>query len=577
LPTWWNESAVLRRWSISRRVYGNVSGLKSSHVSALEKLYRKSLSRVSLVTPEIAAHLAQLSREIKRQLGIIVDRKGAIEYVVVGDASRLEIPDLGRIRAGRSRFRGIRLIHTHLHGEPLSNDDLTDLSLLSLDCVTAVDAREGSNPLRLTYAHLLPVNPSLKQWEVVGWTPAHSLDLDFERFIRELENEFARRSEAPAAQSANNRAVLVYLDDGRSPDPTWEVEELGELARSAGLRVVDVVRQRRPPDPRYLIGRGRLCDLIVKSMQREADLLVFCPDLSPAQVKAIGDLADIRVIDRSQLILDIFAQRALSRDGKLQVELAQLRYLAPRLLGAGIAMSRLMGGIGGRGPGETKLESDRRRIKQRIQNLEKQLLALASQRRERRKRRDRNRVTTVAIVGYTNAGKSSLLNTLTHAKAIAENKLFATLDPFSKRLRFPHDREIVLTDTVGFIRDLPPDLKAAFRATLEELDAADLLIHVVDASSPRADEQLDAVEKLLAELDLDSVPRITVFNKIDRLPNPEAARNMALRHSGIAVCALDRQTLRPLVERIESVLWEGRALSAFQPLGGSGHEEELHS
>jgi len=513
------------------------------------------------VTQEIALYLADISHRINRQVGIIVDRKGSVHYAIVGDGHSLFIPELGRIRAGRGRFRGIRLIHTHLQGEPVSNDDLTDLSLLSFDFVVAVDARPEINPVVMSCAHLLPVNPERKQWELFHQQPVHSFDLNFESFIHELEGEFSRKAQAIDAQRDGDRAVLVYLDDGRSPNADWEVEELRELALSAGLQVVEVVRQRRRVDRKYFIGKGRLFDLIVRTMQAEVDLIVFCPDLTPAQVKFIGDMADIRVIDRTQLILDIFAQRARSNDGKLQVEAAQLRYLMPRLLGAGKVMSRLMGGIGGRGPGETKLETDRRRIKQRLSSLDKQLKKLASGRKERRKRRERNRVPIVSIVGYTNAGKSTLLNTLTRAKAQAENKLFATLDPYSKRLRFPRDREIVLTDTVGFIRDLPPDLKTAFGATLEELETADLLLHVVDVSSPRAEEQLEAVEELLRELDLYWVPRLTLFNKVDRLKDSELGLNLAQRYEGLAITATDRKALRPLVDRIEELLWEGAILS----------------
>ncbi len=513
--------------------------------------------------------LAHLSREIRRQVGIIVDRRGQLQYVVVGDARALYLPELGRIRAGRGRFRGIRLIHTHLQGEPLSNDDLTDLSLLSLDFVVAVDARPEVNPITLCAAHLLPVNPEGRQWELLDWQPVHALTLDFDLFVKELENEFAQKAEALLAQSAGDRAVLVFLDDGRYQDPDWEVEELLELAASAGLQVVDVLRQKRKVDRRTFIGQGRLSDLCVRTMQKEADLLVFCPDLSPGQVKAIGDVADLRVIDRTQLILDIFAQRARSNDGKLQVEAAQLRYLLPRLMGAGKVMSRLMGGIGGRGPGETKLEMDRRRIKQRISQLDKQLVQLARHRKERRKKRERANLPVVAIVGYTNAGKSTLLNTLTQSKALAENKLFATLDPFSKRLRFPTDREIIITDTVGFIRDLPPDLKTAFRATLEELESADLLLHVVDASSKRAEEQLVAVEALLRELDLTWVPRITVCNKIDRLKDPQLGHNLAHRYSGFGVSALDRKTLHSLIEEMENMLWENVALAQANRQGDS--------
>jgi GTPase len=534
-------------------------------------LYRRSIPKGQLLTLELATVMTQLSREIKRQVGVIADRKGNIPYVVVGDSSSLFMPELGRLRAGKTRFRGVRLIHTHLKGEPITNDDLTDLSLLSFDYMVALDARPECNPLMMSGAYLLPVNPDHKQWEMVGPNPVHSFDLDFSDFIRELENEFSKKSEALAGYKGAERATLVYLDDGRSGDPDWEVEELRELALSAGLQVVDVVRQRRKPDRKYFVGRGRLFDIIVRTMQREVDLLVLCPDLSAAQVKSIGDITDLRVIDRTQLILDIFAQRAQSSDGKIQVELAQLRYLLPRLIGAGIAMSRLRGGIGMRGPGETKLETDRRRINQRIATLDKQLKKLAARRKERRKRRERNRVPIVAIVGYTNAGKSTLLNTLTKATAIAENKLFATLDPFSKRLRFPQDREIVLTDTVGFIKDLPKDLKAAFKATLEELESADVLLHMVDASSKRAEEQLDAVEGLLVELELAYIPRITVFNKMDLLENEQWAENLAGRYDGLAVSALSRESLRPLVERMESMLWDNvnAAVSVTPELGRS--------
>jgi len=546
----------------------------------LERLYRRYLPKERVLSGEVAQTMVELSRNVKRQVGIIVDRKGTVHYVIVGDSSGLFIPELGRIRAGRGRFRGIRLIHTHLHGEPLSTDDFTDLSLLSFDLIVALDARPERNPLYMTAAHLLPMNPDHKLWEVLGPTPVHEFDLDFPEFIRELENEFSKKAESLSPEKGIERAVLVYLDDGRSDDPEWEIEELTELALSAGLQISDVVVQRRRPDRRYFIGRGRLRDIIVRTMQKEVDLLVFCPDLSAAQVKNIADLGDIRVIDRTQLILDIFAQRARSGDGKLQVELAQLRFLLPRLIGAGIAMSRLQGGIGGRGPGETKLESDRRRVHQRISSLEKQLKQLAARRKERRKRREKNQVPVVSIVGYTNAGKSTLLNTLTRARAVAENKLFATLDPFSKRLRFPRDREIILTDTVGFIRDLPADLKTAFKATLEELETADLLLHVVDASSPRAEEQLEAVEKLLAELDLAGTYRITVFNKMDLLQNGDLARNQAQRFSGVAVSALNRESLRPLVERIEDALWgiePGESVEPYEAQSRSDDEKELRS
>jgi GTP-binding protein HflX len=523
----------------------------------------------------MAGFLAEISRETGRQVGVVLDRRGAVQYVVVGDSTRLALPRFDRVRVGRTRLAGIRLVHTHLHGEPLGVDDLSDLSLLSLDYVLAVDARAAENPLKVRGAYLVAANAEGRLWAQVGPVAVRGLDWDFGEFIQESEGEFARSARLLAGARGGERAMLAYLDDGRSGQPEWEVEELGELARSAGLEVVESVVQRRHADPRYFIGKGRLVELMGRAMQLAVDLLVFAPELTPGQVRTISDLAEVRVIDRTQLILDIFAQRARSRDGKLQVELAQHRYLLPRLMGAGRAMSRLMGGIGGRGPGETKLESDRRRIRQRISALERELKGLVRQRRERRKRREKHGVPVVSIVGYTNAGKSTLLNTLTHAEAEVEDKLFATLDPYSKRLRFPRDREIVLTDTVGFIRDLPKDLRTAFRATLEELESADLLLHVVDASSPWMEEQVEAVERLLREMGLHLVPRLCVLNKVDRLGCREGVERLAERLGGCAVSAVRRETLTGLVARMEEMLWCPALGMDIGAEGGEVHEEEL--
>jgi len=550
-------------------VYGNTGGLKASQTDALQRLYRRHVPPDMLVTPELVRTLVDVAQDVGRQVGVVVDRKGSIEYVVLGDATSLELPELGRVRGGRARLCGVRLIHTHLKGEPLSTDDYSDLFRLSLDFVVVLDARHHVNPLTMSAAHLLPVNPEGRQWDTYTSTPVHEFQLPFDSFMHELEGEFFRKAEAMTKARGSDRAMLVYLDDGRSDDPGWEVEELTQLALSADLQVLDVVVQRRRPDPKYFIGKGRLFEILARTMQREADLLVFCPDLTPAQVKAISEVADVRVIDRTQLILDIFAQRAKSNDGKLQVELAQLKYLLPRFMGAGLAMSRLTGGIGARGPGETKLEMDRRKVRHRIAMLDRRLDDLSTQRKQRRRRRERNSLPIVSIVGYTNAGKSSLLNALTQADALVEDKLFATLDPFSKRLRFPRDREVVLTDTVGFIRDLPKDLRTAFRATLEELESADLLLHIVDVASPRWEDQLNAVEKLLDDLALSGTPRLTVFNKCDLLGAPQVGANLAERFGGVAVSALDRETLRPLVERIESLIWN--------PDGVVRHEEELRT
>jgi GTP-binding protein HflX len=313
-------------------------------------------------------------------------------------------------------------------------------------------------------------------------------------------------------------------------------------------------------DPKTVLGRGKLEELLIRAMRLGADLIVFDAELSPAQVRALSEATDLKVIDRPQLILDIFAQRAQSREGKLQVELAQLKYLLPRLIvGQNSAFSRLAGGIGGRGPGETKLDTDRRRVRDKITQLEKQVEDLRRQRQERRKNRLSHNVPIISLVGYTNAGKSTLLNTLTSSEVYAEKKMFATLDPTSRRLRLPVEQEIIINDTVGFIRDLPETLVAAFRATLEEISDSDLLVHVVDASNPQALAHIESVDKILNDLELNNIPRIIVLNKTDLLDkiSLEALQRAILfdkDRESMAVSAIQPETLKSLLDKIGDVL-----------------------
>jgi GTP-binding protein HflX len=520
----------------------------------LERLGHRQLPPDHLLAQDFARTLTELSHEIRRQVGVLVDRRGAVTHVMVGDATSLELPDWGRLRAGRGRLRGLRCIHTHLGAEPLTRDDLTDLAALRLDAMVAVETSPSGLPGRAHVAYLRPANAEGAAIEQLPPVVPGRLRLDFQEWIRALEEELARSARTHAVGSGE-RAILVAVGCGR---PRAEVEdsvgELKELAASAGVELVDVILQQRPrPDPRTVIGDGRLQDLMIRAFQNDADLVIFDRNLTPAQARNLGERLELRVIDRTQLILDIFAQRARSRDGKLQVELAQLRYRLPRLAQRDDSLSRLAGGIGGRGPGETRLEVDRRRVRERVARLERELAHLRRERRERRRLRDRRGVPVVSIVGYTNAGKSTLLRALTGTDAAVQARMFATLDPTSRRLRLPHRPEAIVTDTVGFIRDLPPDLKQAFRATLEELSEADLFLHVVDAAAPDLERRLGAVRGILAEMGLAGTRELLVFNQVDRLAPGQGAA-LASRCGGVAISALHGTGLDALLARIEELL-----------------------
>ncbi len=489
---------------------------------------------------------------------------------MVGDAKRIEMPDFGRARVSQDRFRGLRCVHTHLNGERLTQDDLTDLALLRLDLMSIIQVDERTGLPNLVYsAHLVPSTAEKLEtesqslpYEFLEPNIPSQLDTDFTGLINSLENEMARnRGTNRNRQTNRDRVMLVGVTTGYLSEAEESLVELEELALSADAVVIDKIIQRRPKiDPKTVLGRGKLDELLVRSMRLGADLIVFDTELSPAQVRALSEATDLKVIDRPQLILDIFAQRAQSREGKLQVELAQLKYLLPRLVqGQNSAFSRLAGGIGGRGPGETKLETDRRRVRDKITQLEKQVDNLSRQRQERRKHRVSKNVPIISLVGYTNAGKSTLLNTLTDSKVYAEKKMFATLDPTSRRLRLPYEQEVIINDTVGFIRDLPETLVAAFRATLEEIADSDLLVHVVDASNPNAMAQIDSVEKILLDLKLNEIPQIIVLNKADLLDEDSLnalQRQIEIdkRRESVSISAIQPRTIKPLIERIGEMI-----------------------
>jgi GTPase len=506
-----------------------------------------------------------------------VHRSGQVDYVVVGDAGKLMLPDVGRLRAAEGRFRGLRLVHTHLRAELLTRDDIVDLVRMRLDLVAAIQIAHTGEPRAMTWAHNIPSDPERgeKPYREYPPVPIGQISVDVGTLMTELEAEFARRSRARAVVAKDGRAILVHIADktkrGSVHEANESIRELRELARTAGVEVADVVIQARERiDPKLVIGKGKLEDVVVRAIELDAPVLIFDRELSPTQASSLAKQSDLKIVDRTQLILDIFAQRAESRDGKLQVELAQLKYSLPRLAQKDDSLSRLTGGIGGRGPGETKLEIGRRRAKERVTHLEAQLKQLGKRREQRRRRRTRGEIPTVAIVGYTNAGKSTLLNTLTGADVLAEDKLFATLDTRSRHLKVGWagygEREVVVTDTVGFIRNLPADLFAAFRATFEEAADADILVHVVDAIDPAIDQHIHTTESVLADLELDEIPRLLVYSKVDLLEPRQAATLARKEPQAILLVATQRESMRPLIARIAEMLsdkWDRSAKGAL--------------
>lgn len=485
--------------------------------------------------------------------------------MIVGDEKGLVIPDLRDYPLGKRLMRGLRLVHTHLKNEPLSEDDLTDLSLLRLDLLAALLFTPGKPHISAQLAWLSP-DPRGASTVVEAPKLFDRIDLDCLHFFDELEVDLEKASRTAAkAGIALERAILISVTtSGTRQEAEDSMAELRELARTAQVDALDEFIQRpRSLNPRFLMGEGKMRDVVIRALQHGASMLIFDQELTPAQIRSISAMTELKVIDRSQLILDIFARRAKTLDGKVQVELAQLKYLLPRLTGRGVQMSRLMGGIGGRGPGETKLETDRRRIRDRIASLERELKELSRGRDQRRQQRIKAGVPIISIVGYTNAGKSTLLNALTKSDVFTEDLLFATLDTSTRRLRFPREREVIITDTVGFIRSLPKSLMGAFKATLEELRDADLLLHVVDSSHPRFEDQINQVRSILKELELDGKQELLVYNKADLLNEMRRkdtvgflrVRQSARAQNSVTVSARDRKSLVPLMDELQRRFW----------------------
>ena len=520
----------------------------------MEHLYRRRIPPEKVVTLEVARECADLTYETRRQIGLLMNRQGQIESVIIGDGQELVIPELSRTRSGLRLLRGVRLVHTHLKNQPLTQDDLTDLALLRLDLIMALGVGKSGGLQDVYVAHNVPNSTKAQAYVQLEPCAFQSFELNCREFIQSLEQDILKGCHISKEGSREGRALLVSVGVGHMVYQQERLDELQELVRAQDVEVLGCVTQRPGSiHPKYVVGSGKMKDLAIQALQSGADTLIFDQDLTPAQVRGISELTDLRVLDRSQVILDIFAKRAHSHIGNIQVELAQLRYRLPRLAQSSTAFSRLAGGIGTRGPGETKLESDRRRIRERIQHLERDLSSIGQGRHEQRKRRMKRGVPVVSIIGYTNAGKSTLFNTLSNSQMPVKDRVFETLDTVSRRWYLSSLGEVLLTDTVGFIRDLPKDLMAAFQTTLQELEEADVLIHVIDAHAPNPEQHISAVECVLSELGFENIPRIRFFNKGDLLEREDMQR-LCQRFDGVGGSALDSDSLSVMQQEIVRLL-----------------------
>lgn len=561
---------------MSQKLKGNTRGLAPSQIKLIERLFRRKLDPEDLVPLDLARELCEAAQAVGRRIGILVSREGRIEELFVGDKQILYLPDLGRYRLGSGRLRRLRLIFSDLaKGDVdavLPRDIITDLEKLRLDAVVGV--KNHRNRVSMAWAHL----SSGMRSEVAAFSDLGRFEIDFKSFIDELESNLD--GEKPE-YSGKQSAVLVHVSTRSKLEVEASLAELEELCRSAGLQVVLKLVQRKNPDPRSVLGAGKLEEVVLEALRVDGELLIFDLELKPTQWRVVTNATELKVLDRPMVILDIFSQRAKSSEGALQVELAQLKYNLPRLVERDSGLSRLSGGIGGRGPGETKLEISRRRSRDRIAMLEEKITGLGKQRGLRREGRLMSELPLVAIVGYTNVGKSTLFNALTGSSVIVEDKVFATLDPYQRRVNFPKGNGFVkalVADTVGFIRDLPEDLISAFRSTLEELRYAKLLIHLLDASDPQVRERKKSVDAILKSMELEHIQQIVVLNKCDKVSDAEVSE-LASEFEALTVSALDQRSVKNLARDVGAFLVESEVAEALMDADDAddAESEELRS
>ncbi len=544
------------------QVNGNTEGVRDAMLARLDSLYSYELEDGEFLPRELMKMLAECSCALNREIAVYLTRDGEIVNVAIGTDCDVELTDF-RLRRNENRLSMVRCVHTHPDGDGhLSDVDLSALKIFRYDAMTAVGVKNGEPTFVQTA--FLGENGTLLIPETARW-----YQLPEKEWLDQIElsDSLVGREEAQKVRHEREKAVLMGIESRES------LEELRRLAETAGAEVAGMFLQKRDkPDSALFIGRGRAEELARDCQALEADVCIFDEELTGIQTRNLEEILRLKVIDRTALILDIFAQRASSAEGKLQVELAQLQYRSARLIGQGLVLSRLAGGIGTRGPGESKLEMNRRRIRERVTELRRRLDELEKQRAVRRKSRERNDVPVVALVGYTNAGKSSLLNALTGADVYAEDQLFATLDAVSRRMETPEKTPYLLTDTVGFIRKLPHTLISAFRSTLEEAALADVLVIVSDGASQDMLTQHDTVEQVLEELGATEQKRIEVINKCD-LADPDPAFPGA-----VMISAKTGNGLEELKAAIASALQETyEPVTFIIPFSRYGILSELHS